>query len=67
MFKKKHKTLVGLKRERERKQTNAHDAYLKDGPTCVKVFGAMTLDQKVSLILNPYDSANSILWSFFFF
>lgn len=27
----------------------------------------MILDQNVNLILNPYDSANSVLWSFSFF
>ena len=59
--KRTHKTLVGLKREGESKQTNGRDAYLKDGPTCVEVFGAVTLDQKASLILNPYDSAHSTL------
>lgn len=43
---KKKKTFVGLERQRKRKQTDSRDAYLKDGPTCVKVFGVTVLDQK---------------------
>lgn len=51
---------VGIKRERKK---SIHDAYLKDGSTCVKEFGMTILDQKVNLILNPYDPTKSFLWS----
>lgn len=51
---------VGIKRKRKK---SIHDAYLKDGSTCVKEFGMTILDQKVNLILNPYDPTKSFLWS----
>lgn len=55
------KKLEGIKRERKKKRKKIHDAYLKDGSTCVKEFGMTILDQRVNLILNPYDPTNSIL------
>lgn len=62
---KKHKSLAGLK-EREKTNKRLRCIFAPAGPTCAAVFGVRLPGQNVDLILNPYDSANSVYGRFSF-
>ena len=64
-LKKKHTSLAGLK-EREKTNKRLRCIFAPAGPTCAAVFGVRLPGQNVDLILNPYDSANSVYGRFSF-